>query len=125
MKTHPAQAEKIIMDVKQLHIISDWLRSHHERWDGRGYPEGLKGEEIPLSSRIIALVDTYDAMTSTRSYRAAMSHETAIEEIKRCSGSQFDPRLAELFIECQDEMCKAKEEPEKYYSMYSILEKKF
>ena len=125
MKTHPAQAEKIIMEVKQLHIISDWLRSHHERWDGRGYPEGLKGEEIPLSSRIIALADTYDAMTSTRSYRAAMSHETAIEEIKRCSGSQFDPKLAELFIECQDEMHKAKDEPEKYYSKYSILEKKF
>ena len=125
MKTHPAQAEKIIMDVKQLHIISDWLRSHHERWDGNGYPEGLKGEEIPLSARIIALADTYDAMTSTRSYRAAMTHETAIEEIKRCAGTQFDPRLAQLFIDSQDEMCKAKEEPEKYYSMYSMLEKKF
>ena len=125
MKKHPEQGEKMIMDVKQLSIISDWLKTHHERWDGRGYPSGLKGEEIPLSARIIALADTYDAMTSTRSYRKALSHEEAIAEIERCSGSQFDPNLAKLFIENQDEMLKAKENPEEYYQKYSYLERKF
>ena len=125
MKNHPKQAEKIIMDVKQLHIISEWLRSHHERWDGKGYPEGLKGEEIPLSARIIAIADTYDAMTTTRSYRKALSHEEAIAEIQRCSGTQFDPNLAQIFIELQDEIQKAKATPDYYYSMYSSLEKKY
>lgn len=125
MKKHPEQGEKMIMDVKQLSIIADWLRSHHERWDGRGYPAGLKGEEIPLSARIIALADTYDAMTSTRSYRKALSHEEAIAEIERCSGTQFDPNLAKLFIENQEEMRKAQQNPDEYYQKYSYLERKF
>ena len=125
MKKHPEQAEKIIMEVKQLHIISDWLKSHHERWDGRGYPDGLKGDEIPLSARIIALADTYDAMTSTRSYRKALTHEEAIAEIQRCAGTQFDPNLAQKFIEVQEEMQKAKDNAEEYYKKYSCLEKKF
>ena len=85
--------------------------------------EGLKGEEIPISGRIIALADTYDAMTSTRSYRQALAHETAIEEIKRCAGTQFDPVLAELFVKCSDEIKAAKEDPETYYPKYSYLQK--
>ena len=123
MKSHPAQAEKMLMGIKKLTVVSNWLRTHHERWDGRGYPNGLKGEEIPISGRIIALADTYDAMTSTRSYRKALSHETAISEIQRCSGTQFDPVLAELFIKCQDEIRAAKEDPETYYPKYSYLQK--
>lgn len=125
MKKHPEQGEKMIMGIRQLDVISDWLKAHHERWDGRGYPSGLKGEEIPLSARIIALADTYDAMTSTRSYRKALTHEDAINEIQRCSGSQFDPKLAQLFIDNQDEMRKAQQNPEEYYRKYSSFENKF
>ena len=123
MKSHPARAEKMLMGIKKLTVVSNWLRAHHERWDGKGYPYGLKGEEIPISGRIIALADTYDAMTSTRSYRKALSHETAIEEIKRCAGTQFDPVLADLFVKCSDEIKAAKEDPETYYPKYSYLQK--
>lgn len=123
MKSHPEQAEKMLMGIKRLTVVSNWLRCHHERWDGQGYPKGLKGEEIPISGRIIALADTYDAMTSTRSYRQALSHETAMEEIKRCAGTQFDPVLADLFIKCSDEIKAAKEDPETYYPKYSYLQK--
>lgn len=123
MKSHPEQGEKMLMGIKKLTVISNWLRTHHEKWDGSGYPQGLKGEEIPLSGRIIALADTYDAMTSTRSYRKALSHETAVAEIKRCAGTQFDPVLADLFVQVQDEIKAAKENPEAYYPKYSYLQK--
>ena len=121
MKSHPEQGEKMLKDIKKLTLISNWLRTHHEKWDGTGYPNGLKGEEIPLSGRIIALADTYDAMTSDRPYRKALSHETAIDEIKRCAGTQFDPVLAQLFIDNQEEISAAKENPEEYYDKYSYL----
>ena len=123
MKSHPEQGEKMLMGIKKLTVISNWLRTHHEKWDGSGYPQGLKGEEIPLSGRIIALADTYDAMTSTRSYRKALSHETAVAEIKRCAGTQFDPVLADLFIQNEEEIKAAKENPEAYYPKYSYLQK--
>jgi len=121
MKSHPEQGEKIVKKIKKLKIISNWLKAHHERWDGLGYPAGLKGEEIPITARIITLADTYDAMTSTRSYRQALSHEVAISEIERCAGSQFDPKLAALFIKNQDKILAAKENPDEYYEKYSYL----
>ncbi|MBR6163654.1 HD domain-containing protein [bacterium] len=121
MKSHPEKGEKIIMNIEKLKIVSNWLKSHHERWDGRGYPQGLAGEDIPLSARIIAIADTYDAMTSTRPYRTALSHEVAIAEIQKCAGSQFDPKLAEKFIAIQDEINNARQNVEEYYNRYSYL----
>ena len=123
MKSHPEQGEKILMGIKKLSIISNWLKTHHERWDGNGYPLKLQGEEIPLTSRIIAIADTYDAMTSTRSYRKALDHEVAIEEIQKCAGSQFDPSLAKLFVSIEDKILQAKSDPEKFYNEYSYVQK--
>jgi HD-GYP domain-containing protein (c-di-GMP phosphodiesterase class II) len=76
---------------------------HHERWDGRGYPVGIKGRDIPLSARILAVADTYDAMTSDRAYRKALPHEVAMTEIERCSGSQFDPECVDAFTKSIDD----------------------
>jgi len=75
------------------------ILSHHERWDGQGYPKGLKGEEIPLISRIITIADSYDAMTSERPYKCKMTAAQATEEIKSHAGGQFDPGLAQIFID--------------------------
>ena len=103
MKSHPVRGEKIVINIKKLQMISEWVKSHHEKWDGTGYPDGIKGTQIPLAGRIIALADTYDAMTSTRPYRTALSHEVAINEINRCAGTQFDPELAKLFVRLSDQ----------------------
>lgn len=123
IKTHPELGEKLVEGIEKLSIISSWLKSHHERYDGHGYPEGLIGEAIPISSRIIAIADTYDAMTSTRSYRSALTHKNAMEEIIRCSGTQFDPALAELFVGISTEIEELKSNPDFYYPQYSYLDK--
>ncbi len=123
MKDHTGRGERMIKNVKKLRAVASWLKSHHERWDGRGYPAGLKGTEIPLFARVIALADTYDAMTSTRPYRKALPHEIAIQEIKRCAGIQFDPELAEVFVANEAEIKAAKENPEEYYNKLSFLQK--
>lgn len=99
MKRHPEMGYRIAMATPELAPIADYILNHHERWDGTGYPYGRKGEEIPLLSRIISVADAYDAMTSDRSYRNAMTKEQAIEEIRRNSGTQFDPYISELFLE--------------------------
>ena len=123
IKTHPELGKNLVDGIEKLKLISTWLKYHHERYDGKGYPEGLIGEKIPISSRIIALADTYDAMTSTRSYRRALSHQEAIDEIKRCSGTQFDPKLAELFVSIADEIDLIKQNPDEAYPKYSYLNK--
>ncbi len=123
MKNHPVVGEKIVVNIKKLQLISEWVKSHHEKWNGTGYPDGLKGEEIPLAGRIIALADTYDAMTSTRPYRTALSHETAINEISRCAGTQFDPKLAEKFVGLAAVIDNARKNPEAAYQQYSCLGK--
>ncbi len=123
MKAHPSKGEKIVLNIKKLQMIAEWVKSHHEKYDGTGYPDGLKGNNIPLAGRIIALADTYDAMTSTRPYRTALPHETAISEIKRCAGTQFDPELAMLFVQLADKIDEARKNPEEYYKKYSLLGK--
>lgn len=123
MKSHPVRGEKIVINIKKLQMISEWVKSHHEKWDGTGYPDGIKGTQIPLAGRIIALADTYDAMTSTRPYRTALSHEVAINEINRCAGTQFDPELAKLFVSLSDKIDEARKNPEEAYKKYSFLAK--
>ncbi len=95
MRGHCELGLGIVRHIHHLDRASDVIRCHHERWDGGGYPAGIAGEEIPLSARIFSVSDTLDAMTSDRPYRKACSFETAIQEIRRCSGSQFDPQVVE------------------------------
>lgn len=98
MKQHPIQGEEILKPIRQFKPVLPVIRHHHERYDGKGYPDGLKGEDIPFLARIAALADTYDAMTVARPYREASSQGQAIAEIKRCTGTQFDPSVAAVFV---------------------------
>jgi diguanylate cyclase (GGDEF)-like protein len=99
MREHVSLSNLIIHGVPNLQDVSDAVYCHHERWDGKGYPRGLKGKEIPLQGRIMAVVDAYSAMIMDRPYRKALSHEEAIAELRRCSGTQFDPMLVAQFID--------------------------
>ncbi len=98
MKTHPVCGVKIVENIKEMEEIIPGMKYHHERYDGKGYPEGLRGEGIPLLARILAVADTYDAMTSDRPYRKGPGHEAAMREIMRCSGTQFAPDVVEAFL---------------------------
>jgi diguanylate cyclase (GGDEF)-like protein/putative nucleotidyltransferase with HDIG domain len=99
LKEHPAEGVEIIKPVNSLQHIIPLIAHHHERYDGNGYPDGLKGEEIPFLARVLTVVDSFDAMTSNRPYNKRKSYEEGIEELRRCSGTQFDPSIAETFIE--------------------------
>jgi diguanylate cyclase (GGDEF)-like protein/PAS domain S-box-containing protein len=99
IKKHTEVGYRITSNIEDFSHIADEILYHHERWDGSGYPEGLSGEEIPLLSRILAIVDSYDVMTSGRPYKEAMTKEEAVFELKRCAGSQFDPELIGQFME--------------------------
>jgi len=98
IKNHPAWAYESLSKSKRLNGIAEYVLYHHERWDGTGYPEGLKGKEIPLVSRIISVADAYSAMTSKRAYRDALIKSKAIEELKDNKGKQFDPEIVDIFI---------------------------
>jgi diguanylate cyclase (GGDEF)-like protein/putative nucleotidyltransferase with HDIG domain len=98
MKEHPVIGERILRVLPGLGTVARIVRHEHERWDGRGYPDGLAGEEIPLGSRIIIAADTYHAITSDRPYRAARSHSAAVEELTNCAGTQFDPNVTAALI---------------------------
>lgn len=96
-KSHTTRGKWILEPIAFLHHLIPGVYHHHERWDGRGYPLGLKGEEIPLVARVLAIADTYDAMTSHRAYRRALPHDVAMREIQAFAGAQFDPALVEVF----------------------------
>lgn len=98
MQEHPQMGYEIMSRVEGLKDVIAGMRYHHERYDGLGYPEGLKGEEIPLVARIIAVADTYDAMVSTRPYRKGLPTEKAFAEIVKYSGTQFDPKVVDAFV---------------------------
>ena len=98
-KHHPNFGVEILEPIAFLNPIILAIKHHHEKWDGKGYPDGLKGEEIPLFARILAVADAFDAMTSNRAYRKAMSYKVAIGELQRCSGTQFDPKVIQYFID--------------------------
>ena len=103
MKDHSRIGYRIAKSTPELSHISDWILHHHEKYDGTGYPAGLKENDIPLACRIVAIVDAYDAMVSDRIYRKGMSHKTALEELKDESGKQFDPWLVDKFIPILEE----------------------
>jgi len=99
IKRHPEIGYRILSSLNEYAPLAEYVLAHHERWDGKGYPKGLKGEEIPWQSRIIAVADAYDAMTSHRPYRQALSRGAAIEIIKTNAGTYFDPKITKVFVE--------------------------
>lgn len=99
MKRHPEMGYRIAQSTPELSVVSELILSHHERWDGNGYPHGLKGEEIPMVCRVLAVADAFDAMTSDRAYRKAMSVKEAVLELEGNAGTQFDPYITKVLIE--------------------------
>ena len=103
IKKHPSIGDKILSNIKEMPELASGAKCHHERFDGRGYPEGLAGDNIPEEARIIAVADAYDAMTSKRSYRNVLSQEIVRGEIEKGKGSQFDPKFADIMLGMIDE----------------------
>jgi len=97
MRQHPVLGEEILASAERMRGVATLVRHHQERWDGSGYPDGLHGEAIPLGARILAVVDAYGAITEARPYKPARTHADAVEEIRRCAGSQFDPKVVAVF----------------------------
>lgn len=115
MKTHSMMSEQILTPFSHHQFFKDILpgvRGHHERFDGEGYPDKIIGDEIPLLSRVILVVDTYDAMSQTRAYRKGLPDEIVYAEIKRYSGSQFDPHLAQVFLKAHPHWSEQDKEQE-------------
>lgn len=109
IKNHPTNSFNILGNLVRFASVKKIALHHHERWDGKGYPEGLSGNDIPLGARISAIADTYDAMTSSRSYRDGLPHDVAVEEIRKNAGTQFDPFLAEYFLQMVEEFYPSRE----------------
>ena len=99
IRAHPIAGAKLIVRIEWARAGLPYILYHHERWDGAGYPSGKTGTEIPLEARILSVADAFDAMTSTRPYRRALSPEQALAELDRCAGTQFDPELAREFLD--------------------------
>lgn len=104
IKEHPEKGYRIVNSIENLERIALYVLHHHERWDGKGYPYGLKGKEIPFGARIIAVADTFDAITSSRPYREKRDIHSAFEEIRRSSGSQLCPEVCDVFLSLKDEI---------------------
>jgi len=117
VKIHPVKSEELIREIEGMEDIALWVRHHHERWDGGGYPDGLAGEAIPLLSRILAVVDSFDAMTTERPYKRALNKQEAIRELLENAGKQFDPKVTEVMIQLLNEMKESSDHkmPEKEY----------
>ena len=98
IRQHPVIGDTIVNKLKVLRPVADIVRHHHERFDGQGYPDGLKGREISLGARIVAVADAFDAMTSARAYRNAFALKQALTEMQRCQGTQFDPEIVEVLL---------------------------
>ena len=104
MRRHPEIGYQIVSSVNEYSALAESILAHHERWDGKGYPNGLKGKLIPMEARILAIADAYEVMTGVRSYNESqLSKDEAINELVRHSGTQFDPELIETFIEVVNE----------------------
>ncbi|HET7568912.1 MAG TPA: HD-GYP domain-containing protein [Gaiellaceae bacterium] len=99
IRRHPTAGARLVIPLRSARHALPYVLFHHERWDGGGYPAGLKGRSIPLEARILAVADAFDAMISPRPYRRALSHDHAMSEVARGAGTQFDPQVAELFLE--------------------------
>jgi HD-GYP domain-containing protein (c-di-GMP phosphodiesterase class II) len=99
IRIHPEAGARLVLPLRRFHEALPYVLFHHERWDGGGYPAGLSGRRIPIEARILAIADAFDAMISPRAYRRALSHEHALAEVERGSGTQFDPVAAKLFVE--------------------------
>ena len=99
IREHPKLGARLLLRVAAFRQALPYVLYHHERWDGTGYPTGRAGEAIPVEARVLAIADAFDAMTSDRPYRRALSRDEALAEVERCSGTQFDPALVEVFLE--------------------------
>ncbi|MGM9539703.1 HD-GYP domain-containing protein [Anaerovibrio sp.] len=110
IRKHTLMGGEILGAIKSVPYIAEGALYHHERWDGRGYPQGLSGEAIPLTGRIIAIADVYDAMQSRRCYKEGMSRRQALAEIRQGAGTQFDPEIVEVFCQCISSACGGAED---------------
>ncbi len=99
IRRHPKAGAQLVLPLRRFREALPYILFHHERWDGGGYPAGLRGRSIPIEARILAVADAFDAMISPRPYRGPLSHAYALAEVERGAGTQFDPRVAELFVE--------------------------
>ncbi|MBQ0167801.1 MAG: response regulator [Treponema sp.] len=104
MKTHAEIGYQILEDKDTFEFAAEIAYTHHEKWDGSGYPRGLKGEQIPLSGRIVGLVDVYDALRSVRPYKTAFKHDDSVEWIVKAAGKSFDPDLVDAFLHCENDL---------------------